>query len=105
MPRRDVNMKKRIAMVLTVLTLALAATSVLGDGTFPITVKVGGSVNICKSGTIICPATAPICDDGSVATMRDGSEGMEIVGVGAGQTTCSAMSSSFVRVVYAVTVN
>jgi hypothetical protein len=97
-------MKKKAVLIFTGLALVLAATVALGDGQVPITVKAGKSVNICKTGTIICPATTPICDDTSVATMRDGAEGMEIVGVAAGSTTCSAMGTTMIRTIYSVTV-
>jgi hypothetical protein len=71
---------------------------------YPVTVGVGQSVSICKTGTIICPARVPICDDISVATVRDGKDGLEIVGVKPGTTLCSVMSAVAVRFIYAVTV-
>jgi hypothetical protein len=70
----------------------------------PITLGVGEAVSICDTGTIKCPAYDPICDDISVATMRRGPRGLEIVGVAPGKTLCSASSSNFTRVPYAVTV-
>ena len=89
---------------MTWLCLLLAASGSPVPGPFPITVPVGGSVKICRTGTIVCPATAPICDDSSIAVMRAGEEGLEIVGLKAGRTLCSAASASLVRRVYAVTV-
>jgi hypothetical protein len=71
---------------------------------YPITVGVGETVDICSTGTIMCPAYDPICDDIQVATMRLGGKGLEIVGLRPGKTLCSASSANFVRVVYAVTV-
>lgn len=109
------NMKRNIAMV----GLGLALVSLLSSLTvvpinagdppaknepYPITVGVGEAVDICTTGTMICPAYDPICDDIHVATMRRGAKGLEIVGVSPGKTLCSASSANFVRVVYAVTV-
>jgi len=75
-----------------------------GNAPYPLTLAVGETVNICDTGTMTCPAYNPICDDTSVATMRLGSRGLEIVGVAPGKTLCSASSSNFTRVPYAVTV-
>jgi hypothetical protein len=75
-----------------------------GNAPYPITLGVGETVNICDTGTMRCPAYDPICDDISVATMRLGPRGLEIVGVAPGKTLCSASSSNFTRVPYAVTV-
>jgi hypothetical protein len=71
---------------------------------YPIAVGVGKTVSLCATGTMMCPAYDPICDDTSVATMRRGADGLEIVGVMPGRTLCSASSANFVRVVYSVTV-
>jgi len=71
---------------------------------YPITLGVGEAVNICDTGTMTCPAYDPVCEDISVATMRRGPRGVEIVGVAPGNTLCSASSSNFTRVPYAVTV-
>jgi hypothetical protein len=71
---------------------------------YPITVGVGQAISICRTGTIICPARSPICDDTSIATVRGGKDGLAIVGVKPGATLCSVMSAVGVRFLYAVTV-
>jgi hypothetical protein len=71
---------------------------------YPINVDVGQAVAICTTGTIICPARSPICDDTSVVTVRDGKNGLEIVGVKRGKTLCSVVSATAFRTIYAVTV-
>ncbi|MGH7802127.1 MAG: hypothetical protein ACREOW_16125 [Thermodesulfobacteriota bacterium] len=74
------------------------------DKPYSITVGVGQAVSICTTGTIICPARSPICDDTSVATVRGGESGLEIVGVKPGTTLCSVVSATAFRTIYAVTV-
>lgn len=69
-----------------------------------ITLSVGQSVSICKTGTVICPVRSPICDDISVATVRDGTDGLEIVGLKPGKTLCSVVSLTGLRTLYSVTV-
>lgn len=106
--RKAVHVARRLALVL--LLCAVTVTPVAAQDLpvkvepYPITVGVGKAVSLCTTGTMICPAYAPICDDTSVATMRGGTNGLEIVGVMPGKTLCSASSANFVRVVYAVTV-
>jgi hypothetical protein len=70
----------------------------------PITIGVGQSVSICKTGTVICPVRSPICDDLSVATVRGGKDGLEIVGVKPGATLCSVVGVTGLRTLYSVTV-
>jgi hypothetical protein len=74
------------------------------DKPYPITVGVGQAVSICTTGTIVCPARSPICDDTSVATVRDGENGLEIVGVKPGTTLCAMTSATAFRTIYSVTV-
>ena len=96
-------------MVVSVL-FALTAGPVAAQGSsakgapYPITLGVGETVNICDTGTMSCPAYNPICDNITVATMRDGPRGLQIVGVSPGKTLCSASSLNFTRVPYEVTV-
>jgi hypothetical protein len=70
----------------------------------PITIGVGQGVSVCKTGTVICPVRSPICDDLSVATVRGGKDGLEIVGVKPGATLCSVVSVTGLRTLYSVTV-
>ncbi len=75
------------------------------DKPYPITVGVGQAVSICTTGTIVCPARSPICDDTTIATVRDGENGLEIVGVKPGTTLCAMTSATAFRTIYAVTVH
>ena len=77
------------------------------DEPYPLQVAVGGTVAICPTQTIICPAGAPICDDTSVAVPEnDPKVGMVFKGLKPGSTLCSAGSTSGAgaRRVYRVTV-
>ena len=74
------------------------------DMGYPITLGVGQSVSICKTGTVVCPVRSPICDDTSVATVRSGKDGLEIVGVKPGKTLCSVVSATALRTIYTITV-
>jgi hypothetical protein len=69
-----------------------------------VTLKVGESLRICETRTVICPALAPICDDGSLVAIRDQGKGLELVGLKPGKTLCSVMSANQARQVFAVTV-
>lgn len=91
---------------LAALLVALASLPSLADDSqpYPVELLVGASLDICTTGTILCPATAPICDDPQVATLRDGKAGMELVGLKPGTTLCSAGSTNLLRRVYRVTV-
>jgi hypothetical protein len=96
--------------VLGMFILVMTATPVAAQNPptvekpYPITVGVGQAVSICTTGTIVCPARSPICDDTSVATVRDGKNGLEIVGVKPGTTLCAMTSATAFRTIYAVTV-
>ena len=99
-----------LSLALMALLLAKSATPVVAQGPpavakpYPLNVGVGQAVSICTTGTIVCPARSPICDDTSVATVRDGENGLEIVGVKPGKTLCSVVSATAFRTIYAVTV-
>jgi hypothetical protein len=73
---------------------------------YPLVVKVGESTAICKTGTILCPAAAAICDDTSIAVGETMGQGLVFRGVKPGTTLCSALASSGqgMRTVYGVTV-
>jgi hypothetical protein len=114
--RRSENMKKNVLII----ALSLALTSLLSAATIPfvvaqdtpavdtkpylITVSVGQAVNICTTGTVICPVRFTMCADNSIATIREGDNGPEIVGVKPGTTLCYTTSANAVRFVYEVTV-
>jgi hypothetical protein len=79
-------------------------TPSVNDKPYPITVGVGQAVNICTTGTVICPVRFTMCADTSIATIREGDIGPEIVGVKPGTTLCYTTSANAVRFAYAVTV-
>jgi hypothetical protein len=108
-------MKRNVVLAflsIALVALILAMTSMPGVSQaqpdlgkpYPINVGVGQVVSICKTGTIICPARSPICDDISVATVRSGKDGLEIVGVKPGKTLCSVVSAGGLRTIYGITV-
>jgi hypothetical protein len=74
------------------------------DDAYPLKLQVGERIRVCETGTILCPAEAPICDDGEVVTWAFGDHGLEFVGVAPGETLCSAGSRNLLRRVYRVTV-
>ena len=108
MKRNALWIARSIELVLILVGLTVSPVEAQGPPTkvepYPIIVGVGEAVDICATGTMMCPAYDPICDNISVATMRRGPKGLEIVGVQPGKTLCSASSANFVRVLFAVTV-
>lgn len=91
-------------LLMAVAGLGVAQDTPTADTGYPITVGVGQAVSVCKTGTVICPVRSPICDDISVATVRGGKDGLEIVGVKPGKTLCSVVSLTGLRTLYTVTV-
>ncbi len=85
-------------------TLCLLSFGVRADDAVPLSLKVGETYDLCASGKVVCPADSGICDDTAVATQREGQKGLQIVGVKAGTTTCSARSINGLRQVFRVTV-
>lgn len=57
-------------------------------------IRTGDSVAICKTGTIICPATLGTCDDPAVAAADSGDDGIVFRGISPGATVCSAVGTS-----------
>ena len=99
-----------LSILLGVFLIALVAPHGVAQGQptadtgYPITIGVGQAVSVCKTGTVICPVRSPICDDLSVATVRGGKDGLEIVGVKPGATLCSVVGVTGLRTLYSVTV-
>ena len=89
-------------MGIQIALLLLAAA----DAPFPLTVRVGEAVAICGTGTIECPAGAPICDDTSIVTAENSDAGLVFKGMKPGTTQCSAASAAGVgmRRVYKIEV-
>ena len=79
-------------MFLLLLTLLAAE----GDpGPYPLEIKVGKTVAICKTGTIQCPASAANCDDTSIVSVESSeTDGLLFKGQKAGTTTCSAAATA-----------
>jgi len=78
------------------------------DKPYAIQLRVGESVDICKTGTIACPANNPICDDTSIVGAEiKGAQGLVFKGLKPGTTLCSAAAGSGLglRRVYRVTVS
>ncbi len=73
---------------------------------YPLVVKAGESAAICKTGTILCPAAAAICDNTSIAVGETMGQGLVFSGVKPGTTLCTAQVSSGqgMRTEYRVTV-
>jgi hypothetical protein len=88
----DLRMMRISLAVLALIAAPLASAQ--EDAPVKLTLKVGKSVNLCATGTIICPATAPICDDATVAQGEESPQGLIFKGKKAGTTLCSAASSS-----------
>jgi hypothetical protein len=96
-----------VALAAATLACGAAAQSSAADQPHPLKLKVGESLAICKTGTIQCPASSPICDDTTVVTAElSGNEGLVFKGLKPGTTLCSAGASSGfgARRVYRVTV-
>jgi len=86
------------------LTLCLLGVGVRADEAVSVSLKVGATYDLCASGTVVCPADSAICDDPEVAIQREGQKGLQIVGLKAGTTMCSARSINGLRQVFRVTV-
>jgi len=84
--------------------VAAQDTPMMDDKPYPIIVGVGQAVHICTPGTVTCPVRFTMCADTSIATIREGDNGPEIVGIKPGTTLCYTTSANAVRFVYAVTV-
>jgi hypothetical protein len=100
-------MRRATSAALAAVALAVHASGASGDEPYPLQMKVGGSVAVCKTGAMICPANNPTCDDTSVVTASiDESQGLVFKGLKPGTTLCSAATGSGLglRRVFRVTV-
>jgi hypothetical protein len=98
-------------MRILLLSLLIAAAAAADEPAaasepYPLAIKVGKSIALCKTGTITCPAASAICDDTATVEASTTSEGLVFKGLKEGKTICSAASSSGLgsRRVYRVTV-
>ncbi|HXY55484.1 MAG TPA: hypothetical protein VEM40_12520 [Nitrospirota bacterium] len=89
----------------TILFAEAQDTPAADDGPYSITIGVGQAVNICTTGTVICPVRFTVCADTSIALVRESGQGPEIVGVKPGTTLCYTTSANAVRFAYEVTVH
>jgi hypothetical protein len=87
--------------------LIAGAAAAADDQPYPLAIRVGKSIAICKTGTITCPAGSPICDDTSVVDASVTEEGLVFKGLKPGSTLCSAANAqgAGLRRVYRVTVS
>lgn len=108
MPTSPATSRAAIALALVLGAAGARAAEKTGDPrldeAYPLRLEVGKSVKVCETGTLMCPAEAPICDDPKIATWSFGPDGLEFEGVSPGQTFCSAGSALKLRRVYRVTV-
>jgi hypothetical protein len=93
-----------LLIVLTHQPVAAQEAPAAADKPYPITVVVGQAISICTTGTVICPVRFTTCADTSIAAIREGDRGPEIVGVKPGTTLCYTTSANAVRFTYSVTV-
>ncbi len=94
-------MGMRVALRCAVLLALLAPLAGRGEdggpsaaGPHVLQIRVGASVAICKTGTILCPAGAATCDDPAVAVAQFTEEGVAFKGLKPGATLCSARAAS-----------
>jgi hypothetical protein len=93
-----------LVSAVTIPSVAAQDTPAVDNKPYPIFVSVGQAINICNTGTVICPVRFTMCTENSIATIREGDNGPEIVGVKPGKTLCYTTSANAVRFVYEVTV-
>ena len=92
--------------MMSALFALVALLAAEADAPYPLTVRAGQTLALCKTNTISCPAASPICDDTSIVDAHVEAEGLVLRGVKPGKTLCSAASDAGrgPRRVYAVTV-
>jgi hypothetical protein len=97
----------RLFLVLVLLLPAAAGAQTLSNEPYPLRLRVGKTIALCKTGTISCPAASPICDDTGIVDALFTAEGLVFKGVKPGTTLCSAANDNGTgsRRVYRVTVS
>ena len=93
-----------LLIAVTLPPVAAQDTPAAADKPYPITIVVGQAVSICTTGTVICPVRFTTCANTTIAAIREGDRGPEIVGVKPGTTLCYTTSANAVRFTYSVTV-
>ena len=91
--------------VLTIFTGHAQAAEPQRTGPYQVELQVGEVFLICKSGELICPAQATMCDNIKVVDVVDTQDGLAFVGMSPGETLCSAGSVNGLRRVFQVTVS
>ena len=101
------NRARRLALLIALLSpLAAVGEERAPDGATPLRLRVGEAVELCRTGTVTCPAVAPVCDDPSLLEFELTGAGLRFRGAKVGETLCSVRSSggAGIRWVYRVTV-
>lgn len=100
-------MKTTILTMLGVLVLAFFTSHAQAADPmepYPVVLHVGEVFQICKSGEVICPAIATICDDLKIIDLVLTPDGLGFNGISRGRTLCSAGSINGQRRVFGITV-
>ena len=102
-------MRTTIARVVGLLVLIVLVSHVKVAGSqsnepYPVTLQAGEIFHVCKSGEVICPVRAPICDDLKVVDVVDTPDGLGFKGITPGTTLCSVMSGG-ARRIFRITVH
>ena len=91
---RAMSHARVLALLLASLSpLAAAGQDRVPDGATPLRLRVGEAVDLCRTGTVTCPAVAPICDDPSLLEFELTSAGLRFRAAKVGETLCSVRSS------------
>lgn len=91
-------------LVLTIFMGHAQAADPLRTEPYPVELQAGELFQICKSGEVICPASAPLCDDIKVVDVIETLNGLEFKGISPGETLCSVMSANRLRRVFRIIV-
>jgi hypothetical protein len=97
----------RILLLLILLPSAFARAETPDVEAYPLSLRVGKTIALCKTGTISCPAASPICDDTGIVDALFTADGLVFKGVKPGTTLCSAANGNGAgsRRVYRITVS
>lgn len=80
-------------VVLTFFTGHAQAEDPLKMESYPVELRVGEVFQVCKSGKVICPVKATVCDDSTIVELVDTPDGLGIRGTSPGGTLCSTGSN------------
>jgi len=74
------------------------------DGAYPVELQTGEIFRVCKSGNVVCPVIAPICDDTKIIMVVDTPDGLGFKGIAPGTTLCSVRPLAGPRRLFRITV-